>query len=205
MSLRKTAMQIRPLVRVVQFLVTGEINPRRWPLLANAIKREPVGLLVDLGCGAAPLLNYISPARYVGVDEDVGEIRRARKKFRNANYTFISDDLETLDLRQWKGADIVALSSVTHHLSDDAVTMLFRRIANDIVPKVIYLQDATPTGPIGRLASFLDAGNHLRTERQLSSLLNDQYRIERLWTYTNPLRSFHQFLLRLTTSKNTLG
>lgn len=198
LGIREMGMSMRPLVRVGQFAVTGEIHPKRWRLLADAIGAGPHAFVVDLGCGSAPLLEYLHPERYAGVDGDEPEIRRARERFARPGYEFLVDDLMTVGLAVWSGADVVAVSSVTHHLPDDAVRGLFARIAEQIEPQAIYLQDATPTGLLGPVVTFLDAGRHMRTEAQLSALLEPQFEVDRLWGYENPFRSFHQFLFRLT-------
>ena len=198
MGIRDIGMSIRPLVRIGQFAVTGEWYPKRWPMLAASIEQVPHDFFVDLGCGAAPLLEYLKPTRYAGVDGDASEILRARERYERPGYEFLKDDLTTVPLEPWRGADVVGVSSVTHHLPDDVVRSLFSRVLHDIEPKAIFLQDATPTGLLGPVVTFLDAGRHMRTETQLAALLEPTFVVERLWSYDNPLRSFHQFLFKLT-------
>jgi hypothetical protein len=201
MGVRETLMRCRPLVRAVQFAVTGEFKPRRWPLLAQAMAADNPEFLVDLGSGASPILEYIRPSRYVSVDVDRHEIARARARYSCPRYEFVCADLATCHLAQWHGADVVALSSVSHHLSDGALRGLIRRINSEIGPRALYLQDASPTGPLAPLVKFLDDGDHIRTEAELIALLDGQFAAELLWTYENPFRSFHQYLFRLTPTR----
>lgn len=197
-SLRSRLLGIRPLVRAAQFAVTGERTPRRHQLLAIAISSGPHRSVLDLGCGNAPLLDFIAPERYVGIDEHRASLAVARSRHRGAGREFIEASLADLPLDRWRGTDVVTVASVTHHLDDAAVVELLQRIELEVSPRRLLVQDAHATGPLRPLVTALDDGDHLRRQDELIGLLETRFDVALLWTYDNPLRSFHQFLLELT-------
>jgi SAM-dependent methyltransferase len=196
-GLYQRALSVRPLVAVGQFAVTGERIPRRHRLLAAEVARGPHDFVLDLGCGSAPLLRYLRPARYVGVDAHEPSLAVARRRRAYEGSEFVLTDLMLAPLPDWRGADVAVISSVTHHLDDDAVVALTERLRDEVAPRRLLLQDAEATGPLGPLVTALDDGDHLRPRTDLVTLLSSRFSVSTLWTYENPLRSFHQFLLEL--------
>jgi SAM-dependent methyltransferase len=195
--LRQRVLSIRPLVALGQFAVTGERIPKRHRLLAVEVTRGPHDFVLDLGCGSAPLLRYVRPARYVGVDAHEPSLAVARRRRAYRGSEFVLADLNEAPLADWRGADVAVISSVTHHLDDDAVVALTEQVRDEVAPRRLLLQDAQPGGPLGPIVTALDDGDHLRSRTELVALLSSQFSVSLLWTYDNPLRSFHQFLLEL--------
>jgi SAM-dependent methyltransferase len=193
-TIYQRALAVRPLVRLGQMAVTGERLPRRVPLLAESVRSDSHSSVIDLGCGSAPLLRFVSPARYVGVDEHEPSLAEARAEHGGPGREFILAPLASVDLTAWRGADTVILSSVCHHIDDASVSTLIARIATEVAPGRLLVQDAEPTGPLGPLVTRLDNGGHLRSRTELESLLAPAGTPRLLWTYDNPVRSFHQFL-----------
>jgi len=192
------ALANRRLVGAVQFAVTGERVPRRHRLLAEEIARAPHDFVLDLGCGAAPVLRFVAPRRYVGVDDHEPSLAAGRAEHAGPGREFVRAALDDAPLARWRGADVVLVSSVCHHLPDAAVVELMERIEGEVGPHRILVQDAEPTGPLGPLVEALDDGDHLRSRSALVALLERGFHTRLLWTYDNPLRSFHQFLIELT-------
>ena len=180
-----------------QFAVTGERVPRRHRLLAESLRDGKRDFVVDLGCGSAPLLGFVAPARYVGVDEHGPSLEQGRRLHDGPGREFVLSPLDEVDLTRWRGADVVVVSSVTHHLDDEEALALLERVGRDVSPPRILLQDAEASGVLGPLVSYLDDGDHLRSSASLETLLASGFETRCLWTYDNPLRSFHQFLLEL--------
>ncbi len=195
------ALVHRRLVRLAQFAVTGERMPRRVPMLAAELHCSD--FVLDLGCGSAPVLRFASPARYVGIDEHAPSLDAGRSEHAGAGREFVLAPLRDADLRPWLGADVVVLSSVCHHLDDGAVIALARRVMEEVAPMRVLVQDAEPTGPLGPLVRVLDDGDHLRPRAALENLLRRCGQPRLLWTYDNPLRSFHQFLYELRPLSST--
>lgn len=205
-GLYERALALRGLVHVGQFAVTGEWHPRRLPLLADAVRNGPHDVVLDLGCGSAPILEHLAPRSYVGIDGHEPSLAEGQRRHAGAGRTFVLAEVSDLDLRPWRGADAVLLSSVCHHLPDAAVVALVRRILDEVAPGRLMVQDAEPTGPLRRLVTMLDDGDHLRTQYALESLLVQAAgAVELEWVYDNPLRSFRQFLYEVRTRGSTPG
>lgn len=196
-SLRGRLLRIRPLVRAAQFAVTGERTPKRHRLLAAEVASGPHRSVLDLGCGSAPLLDFLAPEHYVGIDDHEASLALARRRHAGVGREFIAASLADLPLRPWRGMEVVTIASVTHHLADAAVMELMQRVVEDISPQRLLVQDAHATGPLRSLVTALDDGDHLRHRDALIALLARRFEVAVLWTYDNPLRSFHQFLLDL--------
>jgi SAM-dependent methyltransferase len=196
-TLYERALAHRRLVALGQFAVTGERLPRRHRLLAEALREGEHRFVVDLGCGNAPLLRFAAPERYVGIDAHEPSLAAGRHEHSGPGREFVLGELTEVDLTPFRGADAVVVSSVTHHLPDGEVVRLLDRVAAQVAPRRILLQDAQPTGPLGPLVEALDDGDHLRPRAELERLLRPHFDTRLLWTYDNPLRSFHQFLLEL--------
>jgi SAM-dependent methyltransferase len=185
-------------VAIGQFAVTGERMPRRHRLLAEAIAAGPHETVVDLGCGNAPLLRFVSPTQYVGIDGHAPSLDAGRGEHAGPGREFVLADLTLVALTPWRGVDVAVISSVTHHLADREVVELLDRVWEQLEPGRMLVQDAEAIGPLGPLVTALDDGDHLRPRAELERLLTPRYRTQLLWTYDNPMRSFHQFLLELT-------
>jgi SAM-dependent methyltransferase len=196
-SLRGRLLRIRPLVRAAQFAVTGEWTPKRHRLLAAEVASGAHRSVLDLGCGSAPLLDFLAPERYVGIDAHEASLALARRRHAGVGREFIEASLADLPLDSWRGMDVVTIASVTHHLADAAVVELMERIVQHVCPQRLLVQDAHATGPLRSVVTALDDGDHLRHRDALIALLTRRFEVALLWTYDNPLRSFHQFLLEL--------
>jgi SAM-dependent methyltransferase len=196
-SAARRLLAFRPLVHAVQFAVTGERVPRRLRLLGEEVQRGPHGFVVDLGCGDGWLLRFVQPDRYIGVDEHEPSLTAARDAFAGPGREFVQSGLRDAPLERWHGADVVVISSVTHHLADDEIRALLARVSATVEPSRILLQDAEPTGVLGPVVDRLDEGDHLRPQSELVGILQETFEVRELWSYDNPLRSFHQFLLEL--------
>jgi SAM-dependent methyltransferase len=196
-ALRESVLRRPRLLRLAQFAVTGERVPRRLPLLAKAIVTGPHDFVVDLGCGAAPLLDFIDPARYVGIESSKTAIEEARRRHGGEGREFVAADLRDLSVERWRGADVAVVSSVAHHLDDPSVVALAARIRDELRPGRLLFQDAEPTGPLGPLVRAAGDGRFLRPQARLLELLRADFAVTVVWTYVNPVRSFRQFLLEL--------
>jgi SAM-dependent methyltransferase len=197
--------EVQPIVRFVQFAVTGEWLPRRHRLLARELERGPHGFVLDLGCGGAPMLRFVEPRRYVGVDEDPPALAAARAAHNRPDWQFVAGDLASEPLQQWRGADVAVLSSVTHHMDDAAVHGLLARVFAEVAPARVLVQDAEAIGPLGPVVRFLDKGRHLRRRSELRRLIEERYEVRELWLYDNPLRSFRQFLFEVRPARTKLS
>lgn len=191
------ALSWRWLVHLGQWAVTGERASHRLRLFADEITAGSHDFVLDLGCGEAPLLDYIRPSRYVGIDSHEPSLAEARRLHAIPGRDFVLADLDAVDYSQWRGADVVTIASVTHHLADDEVVSLLAQVADEIRPRRILISDAEPSGVLGPLVRALDDGDHFRTRDQLAVLLAPRFASRFGPRYKNRARSFHHFVLDL--------
>lgn len=119
-------------------------NPRLWALVRDVAEQAwwttyPVvrrhtsgeGRWLDVGCADGQLAHLFPSERYVGLDLDADRIAYARS--RHPGHRFVVADA-TDDLRALGPVDGVLLVHVLHHLDDEQVRALGRRLRDVLRP-----------------------------------------------------------------------
>src|SRR5207249_12254641 len=85
----------------------------------------PGGKVLDIGCGAAEVLQYLPQVDYTGVDHSEKYIRSAQARYGNRG-RFWFGDVSRVALEQERGTFSLALATgVVHHLNDTQASDLF--------------------------------------------------------------------------------
>jgi SAM-dependent methyltransferase len=184
----------RPLIiRLGQFAVTGEWTQKGYRLLAEQIAKGPHDSVLDLGAGRAPLLNYLEPRQYTGLDLLDADLEYARKHFAGPGRDFVTADVLEADLTPWRGVDVVTCSSVFHHLTDEQVVALIDRIAEQVQPKRMVFSDGVVVGRFGNVVAKLDYGDPTRPKEHLYDLFRPRFEVEEGWGYVTPVGAGYLF------------
>lgn len=189
---------VRPLVKAAQWGLTGGYVRRLNALLAEDIRRGPHELVLELGCGEAPVLGYLDPARYFGIDFNRASIEIARRKHGGPAAELIEADITSTSLASWRGADAVVCSALFHHLADEQLVELLERIVEEVGPSRIVCTDGVDIGPLRHLIAWLDEGDPSRPKADLYALLEPRFEVRETWTFEVPLRTVHVFGFVLT-------
>lgn len=95
-------------------------------MVQQHIRPAPGNSILDLGCGHAPILEYLpADIRYVGIDLSPEYIRAAKKKYgpRGEFYCLAVEDVLG---HGFTGFDLVLGVGVLHHLDQDQAKSFFR-------------------------------------------------------------------------------
>ena len=128
-----------------------------------ALDTRPARRVLDVGCGPGTNASRFSHAEYVGVDINEKYLAVARSSHAGL---FVQADLATADLSHLGRFDVILVNSFLHHLPDQAVDDVLRRIAGLLEPdgRVHILELVMPTGrSLASLMARLDRGRYARS------------------------------------------
>ena len=167
------ALFSRPQVyRLSQNLLGASRLYRR--LVQNHIRTAPESSILDLGCGHAPILEYLPHnIRYVGIDLSPKYIRAAEEKYgsRGEFHCLAVEDISDAGL---SGFDLVLGVGVLHHLDEHQVRSFFR-LANKALSSSGRCLTVDPCLVVNQhfVARFLirlDRGRNIRSPEAYAAL-----------------------------------
>lgn len=149
-------------------------NLHSWFAADDARKQKFVGRflhpqsgerILDIGCGTAPLLQFMPDVEYVGFDLSADYIEQA-KQMHGEKGQFFHHEL-TLEVAQGhKPFDLVMATGVVHHLDDAEAETLFKVAHAALKPggRLVTCDGAFEKGqnPIAKLLLKLDRGEYIR-------------------------------------------
>ena len=183
-----------PLItRLGQLAASGEWNMKRGGLLAEDIRRGPHEFVLDLGSGRSPLLEEITPRRYVGLDLHPADLEYAERRYGRHGYEFVEADFMEASLESWAGADVVTASAVFHHLTDEQVVELVGRVQDQVGPGRMVFTDGVTRGPFAGPLTSLDEGEPSRPKDALYELFRPRFEVTETWSYVVPFRTYLYF------------
>lgn len=183
-----------PLItRLGQLAASGEWRMRREELLAQDVRRGPHEFMLDLGSGRSPLLEHLTPDRYVGLDLHEADLAYAGRRYARPGYEFVQADFLEAPLERWRGADVVTASAVFHHLSDEQVTALIGRLHEQVGPGRMVFTDGVAIGPFKNALIGLDEGEPKRQPEELYRLFPPEFEVVQTWSYVVPFRTYLYF------------
>ena len=139
--------------------------------------------VLDIGCGPGTNAPVFSNCEYVGIDINAEYIRVASSKYRGRWLVGDVTDDRVLPDEQF---DCVFANSLMHHLDDDAVRNLLRRMARLTAPggRVHVLDLVLPPHlSAGRLLARLDRGRFARPVEQWRAMLTEHLREDHFQPY----------------------
>jgi len=130
--------------------------------------------LLDLGCGPGDVFELMPQVRYLGIDMSENYIAAARRRF-GERARFLKGDLNSVEIERLGDFDQVIAMGVMHHLSDDEVVAMLRKIREFLKPggRFISYDPAftEPQHPVARWIHKHDRGRFVRFDRQYERLI----------------------------------
>ena len=120
----------------------------------------------DVECGPDNILPYFPPLDYTGIDLNEKHIDYARRRYGNGD-RFIVGNAAVDMKREEKQFDLINVSALLHHITDEEAISLFASLASLLKPngRNVWL----PKQRIAvRLANYLDSGTNIRTRKVIS-------------------------------------
>ncbi len=183
-----------PLItRLGQLAASGEWRMKREELLARDVREGRHEFMLDLGSGRSPLLEHLTPDRYVGLDLHAADLAYASRRYARPGYEFVEADFLEAPLERWRGADVVTASAVFHHLTDEQVTALIGRLGEQVAPGRMVFTDGVAIGPLRKALIDLDEGEPKRQPDELYRLFPPEFEVVQTWSYVVPFRTYLYF------------
>jgi len=141
---------------------------------ARDFLRAKSGMTVlDVGCGPATILDYLPDIDYTGLDLNERHISSARQRYGDKGRFIVGDAVS--DLRQQNGSfDLIIISALLHHLSDDQARSLFRSIRTLMKPRgrIVTLDPVwlPRQRAVAKFLNRMDSGMNIRTPEGYASL-----------------------------------
>lgn len=142
---------------------------------AGAFLKARSGMkMLDVGCGPANILEYLPDLDYTGMDLNEKHIVSARRRYGDRGRFIVGDAAR--DLNQENDTfDLISVSALLHHLSDDEARSLFRSIRPLLRPggRIVTLDPVwlPKQRAVVKLLNRLDSGMNIRTPEGYASLL----------------------------------
>jgi SAM-dependent methyltransferase len=131
--------------------------------------------MLDVGCGPANVLPYLPPLDYTGIDLNAKHIAYARQQHGDRGRFIVGNAADDLKQEE-KAFDLINVSALVHHLSDDEAILLLGSLTRLLKPngRIVTLDNVwLPRQRIAvRLFNQLDSGTNIRTPEGYLGLLN---------------------------------
>jgi cyclopropane fatty-acyl-phospholipid synthase-like methyltransferase len=164
----------------------------RRRLAQNHVRAKPGDKVIDIGCGSAPILQWLPEVEYLGLDINPDYIAVARRTYGRRG-TFIVGNLQTVQAdSRFKAADIVIAIGVLHHLDDEEAEQCIQ-FAHDVLNAegrfICHEACWTPNqGTISKYIMSTDRGRNIRTEQQYCELAAKAFKRVNTWIDMKPMR-----------------
>lgn len=136
--------------------------------------------VLDLGCGYGDIAPFYSNrCRYVGIDSNESYIIEARRRNSWNDAEFLIGDVSDSELLNRGPFDLVLMTGVLHHLSNDYVTAIARSSKDLVSPSGRFVAIEPVFSPDQRLSARLiiasDRGRYVRDRDGYMNLLKSGF------------------------------
>jgi ubiquinone/menaquinone biosynthesis C-methylase UbiE len=151
----------------------------RSQLVEQFILPFPGAKILDIGCGTAEILNYLSKdLEYVGYDISEHYIAVAKKRFGERG-NFTCGYFDEIQAKKQSSFDIVLILGALHHLDDDVAQKLISLVLSVLSPsgRLITIDPCfeKDQNPIARFLISKDRGQNVRDKYQYLKLINPYF------------------------------
>jgi SAM-dependent methyltransferase len=180
-------VKIPGVYKAIQWVLAPERSLQRF--VHEVIKPEGGQIVLDVGCGPARLLRYMSNVDYTGLDINQASVEHAKTIYGNGAQFIVCDVSKGLPEFSRK-FDVIIVSALLHHLDDDHARALFRQLRDLLAPsgRIVTIDNVwlPRQNPIAKIAISMDSGMNVRTVEGYRALAGDLKVDHRL--YRNLLR-----------------
>ena len=148
---------------------------RKFEPVQRELDRRRPRRVLDVGCGPGTNAPRFHGADYVGVDINEHYLEVARSRHAGS---FVQADLSTADLSHLGRFDMILVNSFLHHLTDDGVDHILRRIPGllDADGRVHILELVLPERRnLARVMARADRGRYARGVERWRALFEHHF------------------------------
>jgi ubiquinone/menaquinone biosynthesis C-methylase UbiE len=143
--------------------------------VTEILQPTPGMKMLDVGCGPANVLAFLPAIDYTGIDLNEKHIAFARTRYGDQGRFLVGHAAVDLDQRE-QTFDLINVSALLHHLSDDEAVRMFRSLARLLKQngKIVTFDNVwLPRQRVGaKVFNALDSGMNIRTPEGYLSLLD---------------------------------
>ncbi|MCK9398004.1 MAG: class I SAM-dependent methyltransferase [Methylobacter sp.] len=145
------------------------------------IKARDRDYVLDIGCGTAEIRLFLPDVEYFGFDPNAHYIEAAEKRLRESHKTgaLLHATLDEAALVELPKFDIVLVSGVLHHLSDDEAIQLAKLVKSALKEggRLITIDPCLVAGQsfIARYLVSHDRGEHVRDVEGYQGLMSSVF------------------------------
>jgi len=164
----------------------------RRKLIEKYVRAEPGDKVIDIGCGSAPILQWLPEVEYIGLDINPDCIALARRTYGSRGTFIVGNPQSACGDSRFKAADIVMAIGVLHHLDDEEAEQCIRFAYDALKTEgrfVCHEPCWTPKqGTISKYIMSSDRGRNIRTEQQYRQLAAKAFKRVDTWIDMKPMR-----------------
>ena len=179
MGLRTRIMEV-PLVYDLFTNGLGRPGTRDW-FADQVLQPRPGHRILDIGCGTATVIKYLSGCDYVGIDHNPEYINKARENF-GTKGEFHCIDINDAKFKDFGTFDTVLLIGVLDHLNDGEAKQLLTAISAVLKAKgaLVTMDPTLVKGqhPVARLLAKIDRGRYARNAEHYRSLIEPTFAVQ---------------------------
>ena len=169
----QSVMELAAVYRGIQRLLGGEAVHRYF--VDCHVRPRPGDRLLDIGCGPAQILEWLTQVGYVGVDLNPRYIATAQARYGERG-TFVCQSVAQMAVEQPHSFDLVMAHGLIHHLDNSEAQQLFETAALALKPggRFVTLDGCFVPGQ-SKVARWLlrnDRGQFVRTAEDYLTLAN---------------------------------
>jgi cyclopropane fatty-acyl-phospholipid synthase-like methyltransferase len=155
------------------------------------IKAKNGDKVLDIGCGPGDILEYLPNVQYSGFDLEERYIEAAKKKFGDRG-SFFCERVTNAKISDPGTYDIVIVSGVIHHLSDEETRDLFKLAKHALKPggRFISLDNVFIENQaiISKILVSLDRGEFVRKPEKYNNLASEFFTLVNSYIRNDLLR-----------------
>lgn len=136
--------------------------------------------VLDLGCGYGDLAHfYTGRCTYIGIDSNANYIKEARRRNSRSDAEFLVGDVSDVAVREKGPFDLVLMTGVLHHLTDEQVIGVVAGSRELVSDKGRFVAIEPVFSPDQRLSARLliasDRGRYVRNKEGYTHLLSSGF------------------------------
>lgn len=147
--------------------------------------------ILELGCGTGTLSKYLACKEYTGVDINPEFIESAKMKFPKHSFKVMDIVKQKLPEGEF---DYVVTMNVLHHLTDDELVKLLKKISKLKRTRKYLIIEGKPAGLLAPLLATLDAGSNFRQFKSLENYISKYFKVNKKFQVKSGFGTYNYFI-----------
>jgi len=137
------------------------------------------GKIIDFGCGTGSLCFLFPKKGYLGIDTSKERIMYAKRRFKNYNFSTITNNKLPVEK---KSVDLICIVAVLHHINDENCKAYVKEFSRILKPKgkIVCIEPCLlPNIKFNNwFMKTMDDGDYIRDKKAYSKLFEKHFKIK---------------------------